>query len=123
MGPKKYDAVMLIAFGGPGSPEEIRPFLTRVTQGIPIPPERLEAVAHHYRAVGGKSPLNEITFRQAAALGTALALAGAKLPVYVGLRNSAPSFSETLEKMGRDGVKRALGFILSAHRSEASWER
>jgi ferrochelatase len=123
MGPTKCDAVMLIAFGGPGSPEEIRPFLARVTQGIPIPPERLEAVAHHYHAVGGKSPLNEITFRQAAALENALALAGAKLPVYVGLRNSAPSFSETLEKMGRDGAKRALGFILSAHRSEASWER
>ncbi len=63
-----YDAILLIAFGGPTSPNEIRPFLARVTKGMPIPPERLEEVAHHYEAVGGKSPLNEITFRQASAL-------------------------------------------------------
>lgn len=119
----KYQAVLLIAFGGPASPEEVRPFLARLSQGKTIPAERLEAVAHHYQAVGGKSPLNEITSRQAEALKNALALAGNKLAVYVGLRNSAPSFCETLAKMARDGVKRALGFILSAHRSEASWER
>jgi len=57
-----YDAVLLIAFGGPTAPEEIRPFLARVLRGIPIPPERVEEVVHHYEAVGGKSPLNEITF-------------------------------------------------------------
>ena len=63
-----YQAVLLIAFGGPTRPEEIRPFLARVTEGLPIPPQRLEEVAHHYEAVGGRSPLNEITFRQAKAL-------------------------------------------------------
>ncbi|HXK26688.1 MAG TPA: ferrochelatase, partial [Candidatus Binatia bacterium] len=48
-----YQAVLLIAFGGPTRPEEIRPFLARVTEGLPIPPQRLEEVAHHYEAVGG----------------------------------------------------------------------
>jgi protoporphyrin/coproporphyrin ferrochelatase len=118
-----YHAVLLIAFGGPTAPEEIRPFLTRVTKGIPIPPERLEEVAHHYEAVGGRSPLNEIIFRQAQALETLLAAQGSPLPVYVGMRNSAPFFSETLERMERDGVKNSVGFILSSHRTEASWER
>ena len=75
-----YDAVLLIAFGGPTWPEEIRPFLARVTKGIPIPPERLEEVAHHYEAVGGKSPLNEITFRQANALQELLKNSGSPLP-------------------------------------------
>ena len=37
--------------------------------------------------------------------------------------NASPFFSETLKQMADDGVKRALGFILSSHRSEASWER
>ena len=118
-----HDAVLLIAFGGPTVPENIRPFLARVTKGIPIPPERLEEVAHHYEAVGGKSPLNEITFRQAKALEKILNAQGTTLPVYVGLRNSSPFFSETVARMARDGVKRALGFILSSHRTEASWER
>jgi len=115
-----YDAVVLIAFGGPTCAEEIRPFLARVTQGIPIPAARLEEVAHHYEAVGGKSPINEITFRQANALKNVL---NEQLPVYVGMRNASPFFTETLKQMADDGVKRALGFILSSHRTEASWER
>jgi ferrochelatase len=118
-----YQAVLLAGFGGPNSAEEIRPFLARVTRGAAIPPERLEEVAHHYEAVGGKSPLNEITFRQAEALQGLLRARGAPLPVYVGLRNSSPFFAEALGRMARDGVTRALGFILSSHRTEASWER
>src|SRR6188474_1230719 len=115
-----YDAILLIAFGGPSRREEIRPFLARIAQGIPIPVARLEEVAHHYEAVGGKSPLNEITFRQANALKNLL---NHRLPVYVGMRNASPFFNETLKQMADDGVRRALGFILSSHRTEASWER
>ncbi|HEX9787803.1 MAG TPA: ferrochelatase [Candidatus Binatia bacterium] len=118
-----YEAILLIAFGGPTSPEEVRPFLARVTKGIPIPPERLEEVAHHYGAVGGKSPFNEITLRQAAALESLLKEHNNPLPVYLGLRHSSPFFAETLRQMANDGVARALGFILSSHRTEASWER
>jgi protoporphyrin/coproporphyrin ferrochelatase len=118
-----YQAVLLIAFGGPTSPEEIRPFLTRVTKGARIPPERLESVVRHYEAVGGKSPLNEITFRQAKALQNVLNESGHALPVYVGMRNSQPFFRDTLKKMFDDGIRSSLGFILSSHRTEASWER
>ena len=118
-----YDAILLIAFGGPTSREEIRPFLDRVTRGIPIPPARLEEVVHHYEVVGGKSPLNEITFRQAAALETLLAQRGTSLPVYVGMRNSRPFFIDTFVRMKNAGVKKVLGFILSSHRTEASWDR
>jgi ferrochelatase len=118
-----YDAVLLIAFGGPTAREEIRPFLARVTKGIPIPPERLEEVAHHYEAVGGKSPLNEITRRQADALKNILTRKGIELSVYVGMRNSSPFFVEALKQMASDGVQNVLGFILSSYRTEASWER
>ncbi|MGH7888324.1 MAG: ferrochelatase, partial [Candidatus Binatia bacterium] len=118
--PNPYDAILLIAFGGPTRPEEIRPFLARVTQGIPIPAARLEEVAQHYQAVGGKSPLNEITFRQTTSLRKLL---NDQLPVYVAMRNATPFFVDILKQMSNDGVKRALGFILSSHRTEASWER
>jgi ferrochelatase len=121
--PPAYQAILLIAFGGPTSPEEIRPFLKRITKAIPIPPERLEEVAHHYEAVGGKSPLNEITFRQADALRNLLNERNTPLPVYVGMRNAKPFFVETLKQMAGNAVSRALGFILSSHQTEASWER
>jgi ferrochelatase len=119
----RHDAVLLIAFGGPTCREEIRPFLARVTQGISIAPRRLEEVARHYEAVGGKSPLNEMTFRQAKSLETMLAAKGIKLPVRVGLRNASPFFGEALGQMARDRIQCALGFILSSHQTEASWER
>ncbi len=118
-----FDAVFLIAFGGPTSPEEIRPFLGRVLRDRPVAPERLEEVVRHYKAVGGRSPFNEITFRQASALEKNLQGSHFSLPVYVGLRHSRPFLRETLDRMTADGVKRALGFILASHQTEASWER
>ena len=101
-----YDAILLIAFGSPSAPEEIRPFLARVTEGMSIPPERIEEVAHHYEAVGGKSPLNEITYRQAAALQTALSSLNIKVPVDVGFRNAAPFFIDTLKQICEAGGRR-----------------
>lgn len=118
-----HDAVLLLAFGGPSSPEEIRPFLARVLRGHPVPPERVEKVVRHYEAVGGRSPLVEITHRQARVLEEALRERGVRLPVYVGLRHSSPFVREALDRMAADGVKRALGLILSSHQSGASWER
>ena len=67
--------------------------------------------------------MNEITLRQARALEKMLKEMGLSLPVYVGLRHSSPSIKETLQRMTAGGVKKALGFILSPLRTEASWER
>jgi ferrochelatase len=119
----KYDAVLLIAFGGPEKIEDVRPFLANVTQGRPVPPQRLAEVIHHYAVYHGRSPLNEVTFRQAQALQRLLDQEGPRLPVYVGMRNWHPYFHETLTQMVRDGVRHALGLILSAQQSEAGWDR
>lgn len=118
-----HDAVLLIAFGGPESPKEIRPFLARVLRGFPVPPQRVEEVVHHYEAVGGRSSLVETTFRQAHSLEMELKKRGLSLPVYVGMRHSNPFLRETLERMAANGSKRALGLILSPHQTEASWDR
>jgi protoporphyrin/coproporphyrin ferrochelatase len=118
-----FDAVLLIAFGGPEKMDDVRPFLANVLRGRPVPPQRLEDVVRHYELFSGRSPLNEITFRQAKALEALLMHEGPWLPVYVGMRNWHPYLHETLEKMAADGVKRVLGIILSAQQSEAGWER
>jgi ferrochelatase len=118
-----YGAVILIGFGGPTSAAEIRPFLDRVTAGRPIPRARYEEVVHHYEAIGGRSPFNEIARRQAAALGERLAREGVEIPVVMAMRNTSPWLCDTLRELGRNGVRRALGFVLAAHRCEASWDR
>jgi len=122
--PAAIDAVLLIAFGGPTAPREIRPFLEIVTRGRGVPPERLEEVARHYeRMPGSRSPLGALTLAQARALERELARSGMPLPVFVGMRNWHPFLHETLADMTARGLKRALGIILSPLRTEASWER
>lgn len=118
-----HDAVLLIAFGGPNGMDEVRPFLANVLRGRPVPAERVEEVVRHYEAIGGRSPLTEITVRQAEALRALLARDGPRLPVYIGMRNWHPHLRDTLAAMQRDGVRRAVGVILAAQQSEASWGR
>jgi protoporphyrin/coproporphyrin ferrochelatase len=118
------DSVLLIAFGGPTRRDEIRPFLANVTRGRPIPTERIEEVVGHYKRMpGARSPLNDLTERQAVALRAELTRAGLALSVHVGMRNWHPYLHETLAEMRMKGARRALGLILSSLRTEASWER
>lgn len=118
-----YDAVLLIAFGGPRSPEEVRPFLERVAQGRNIPQQRLEQVENNYRLVGGRSPLLEITLRQARRLEAELYRREQPLPVFVGMRNWHPFLYDTLALMRSRGVRKAIGVILSPQESEPGWHR
>lgn len=118
-----FDAVMLIGFGGPTRPDEVRPFLDNILRGRPVGPARIEEVVAHYDRIGGRSPYNELTLRQAAALGRELAGAGTALAVVVGMRNWSPYIFETLADLDRAGGRRVLGFIMSAFQCEASWER
>jgi len=80
-------------------------------------------VVRHYEAIGGRSPLNDLTFRQAQKLEATLAATGPALRVYVGMRHWEPYLADTLARMAADGVRRAVGVILSPHTSEASRER
>ncbi len=119
----EIDSILLIAFGGPEKAEDVRPFLKRVSRGRNIPPERLEGVVRHYELMGGGSPFNKLTFQQAEALRRRLKELAMDRPVYVGMRNWHPFLHETLEQMRQDGRRRALGIILSAFQTEASWDR
>lgn len=112
-----YDAILFVSFGGPESPEEVVPFLQRVTAGRNIPEERLRLVGQHYFDRGGVSPINELNRDMIARLETALDTAGVDLPVYWGNRNSAPFLDDTVAQMAGDGVSRALAFVTSAYSS------
>ncbi len=116
-------AIILIGFGGPTAAAEVRPFLDRVLAGRPIPRERYEEVVRHYEALGGRSPYNEMTMRLAAALQDKLQRIGQRAPVITAFRNMPPFFADALRDLKQRGIVRALGFVLAAHRSEASWDR
>ena len=119
----RYDAVLLIAFGGPDRMEDVRPFLANVLRGRPVPPVRIEEVVHHYEVFGGHSPLTALTLRQAEALQADLAARGTRIPVYAGMRNWTPHLHEALARMRADGVRQALGIVMAPHRSYSSFEQ
>ena len=118
-----FDAVLVISFGGPQGPDDIRPFLANVLRGRRVSPERVEEVAHHYELFNGVSPITELTRRQAQGLQLRLAQAGHSLPVYVGMRNWHPYLADTLIQMYDQGVRRAIGFIAAAQHSYSSCEQ
>lgn len=112
-----FDAVLLVAFGGPQGPADVRPFLENVLRGRRVSPERIDEVAHHYERFGGVSPLTELTMKQARALEAALRARDIPLPVDVGMRNWHPYLADTLTTMAARGVRRAIGILAAAQRT------
>ena len=115
-----YDAFLLVSFGGPEGPDDVMPFLENVTRGRGIPPARLAAVAEHYYAAGGVSPINQQCRDLIAAIGKDFAAASLDLPVYWGNRNWDPYLADTVAEMTAAGVRRALAFVTSAYGSYSS---
>ncbi|MBK8576022.1 MAG: protoporphyrinogen oxidase [Elusimicrobia bacterium] len=112
-------AVLLIGFGGPDQPGDIRPFLSNVLRGRAVPPHRVEEVARQYERIGGRSPYNDL----AASLARELEqrLTAMNLPVVLGMRHWAPTLKDTLARLKDDGVTDIVGVVLAAYRSLPSW--
>lgn len=108
--PDQYDAILLLSFGGPEAPEDVRPFLENVTRGRGVPPERLDAVEEHYRHFGGVSPINARNRELVAAIASRT-----ELPVWFGNRNWYPFAEDAVREMAEAGVERALVFATSAY--------
>src|ERR1700761_4771123 len=104
-----FDAVLLLSFGGPEGPEQVRPFLENVTRGRDVPPERLDDVAQHYLHFGGVSPINRINRDLIAQLQAVL-----DVPVYFGNRNWEPYVEDAVAAMRDNGIRRAAVFTTSA---------
>jgi len=115
-----YDAILLASFGGPEGQDDVIPFLRNVTRGRGIPEERLEEVAHHYRAFGGISPINDQNRELKAALEAELARRGIDLPVLWGNRNWNPYLSDALTEANERGYTKLIAVGTSAYSSYSS---
>lgn len=111
------DAILLASFGGPEGPEEVMPFLERVTAGRPVPRERLQQVAEHYLALGGISPINAQNRALLAALRAELDRRGVHTPLLWGNRNAEPTFAQALAQAGLDGARSVVAIATSAYSS------
>ncbi|WP_345205235.1 ferrochelatase [Fodinibacter luteus] len=110
-----YDVVLLGSFGGPEAPDEVMPFLRRVTAGRDIPDARLEAVGEHYFDRGGRSPINDLNRDLLVRLRAELDRRGIATPVVWGNRNSAPFFADAVHEALDLGATRVVTVLTSAY--------
>lgn len=115
-----YDAVLVVSFGGPEGPDDVVPFLQNVLRGRDVPPERMQEVSEHYARFDGASPINSQCRDLITSLGHELTSHKIDLPIYWGNRNWHPMLADTMGRMKRDGVRRALAFVTAAYSSYSS---
>ena len=114
--------VLLMAYGTPRNLDEVEPYYRDVRGGRPVSPEAVEELKDRYRAVGGKTPLLEITRSTASLLERRLNRDGANgsWRVYVGMKHWYPYVSEAIEEIGSDGVDELVALVLAPHFSGMS---
>lgn len=113
-------AVLLLAFGGADSLDNIEPFLKNVLKGRILPPEFVEKTRERYRVIGGKSPLLDITRAQAKALEDILNAGGGNYKAFVGMRYWHPYIKDTVAQLKADGYTDAVAIIMAPFTSHVA---
>src|SRR5580765_8532657 len=109
--------VLLMAHGTPASLDEMPAYLTIVRGGRPPSAELIEEMRHNYAAIGGRSPLTDLTLAQRDALRARL---GPAVPVVAGMRNWNPFIKDALAELAGNGVTRVIGIPLAPQFSTLS---
>lgn len=130
--------VLLLNMGGPDSLKAVKPFLHNLFADrdiIRLGPsflqkpiaaliirKRLKSVINAYSAIGGKSPLLDITNAQASALEESLnsSIDARRFRVYVGMRYWHPFVEDAVDHAVRDGINRVIALSLYPHYSTAT---
>lgn len=113
-------AVLLMAYGSPSRPEDIEPYLADIRGGATPSPEAVEDLRRRYDAIGGRSPLPEITRSQAAELQGALSREGIPARVFVGMKHWHPYVRDIVKGILDEGFGRILGIVLAPHYARMS---
>jgi ferrochelatase len=112
--------VLVMAYGGPESLDEIPGYLADIRAGRTTPSEVVDEITANYRAIGGRSPLLEISRKQVDALAAVL---GSEYRCYLGTRHWSPWIDEVVGQMVEDGVTHAVGLVLAPQFSALSVAR
>jgi len=113
--------VLVMAHGTPRSIEELPAFYTEIRRGRPPSAEQLAELEARYRAIGGTSPLNDVTGAQVAGVARALERRDpGRFTVAGGAKFAPPRIEEAVDELVRRGVERIVGVVLAPHSSRVS---
>jgi ferrochelatase len=108
-------AVILMAYGSPATAEDVPAYLADIREGRPVSQEAIDELTERYRRIGGRSPLDEITEAQRAALERELGV-----PVFVGMKHWRPRIAGAVEAALAGGAETLVGLVLAPHYSRLS---
>jgi protoporphyrin/coproporphyrin ferrochelatase len=109
-----------MAYGGPESLDEIPGYLADIRAGRPTPQSVVEEITENYRAIGGRSPLLDVSRAQVKSVAEEL---GSAYRCYLGMRHWSPWIEEVVGQMADDGVTHAVSIVLAPHFSALSVAR
>jgi len=110
-----------MAYGTPRSKEEILPYYTDIRRGRPPTDEQLQDLTNRYEAIGGLSPLKQLTEDQRDALQNELnGISPHQFQVFLGLKHASPFIEETVAEVVELGYKKIVGLVLAPHYSSYS---
>ncbi len=113
--------VLLMAYGGPTELEQIPAYLADVREGRTPSDELIAEMTHRYDAIGGRSPILELTEAQARGIERELNQdSDVTFKVYVGMRHWHPYIREVMPQIIADGVDRLVAVVMAPHYSRMS---
>jgi protoporphyrin/coproporphyrin ferrochelatase len=112
--------VLLMSYGSPDRLDEVEAYYTDIRHGRKPSPQEVANLRERYEAIGGKSPLLEITKRQAIALEAKLKGGGHEARVHIGMKHWHPYISEAIEEIDKEPIERLVAIPLAPHYSKMS---
>lgn len=119
---KKKMGLLVMAYGTPYKEEDIERYYTHIRHGRKPSDELLEDLKMRYEAIGGISPLAQITRNQAEKLEERLNSIQDQyeFKMYLGLKHIEPFVEDAVKQMHEDGIEEAVSIVLAPHFSTFS---
>lgn len=118
---KKPIGLLIMAYGTPASMDDVEPYYTHIRHGHKPTPELLENLIRRYEAIGGVSPLTEITRAQAQGIADKVNESqGVPMRLYLGMKHTTPFIDDAVRQMVDDGIEEAVTLVLAPHYSVMS---
>lgn len=114
-------ALLVMAYGTPHSLDEVEAYYTDIRRGRPPTPEQLNDLIRRYEAIGGVSPLNDITVSEGEGIAKWVNQNGWRpCQLYLGMKHTHPFIREAVHQIANDGLTDVVSLVLAPHYSTMS---
>ncbi|HYF64749.1 MAG TPA: ferrochelatase, partial [Herpetosiphonaceae bacterium] len=113
--------ILLMAYGTPDTIEDVEEYYINVRGGRMPSPEQVENLVARYRAVGGHTPLTELTRQVTEKLQARLDADGpGRYRVFFGMKYWHPLIPDVVKQIHAAGIRDVIGLALAPHYSKIS---